>query len=73
MPRQHKQAKLAVAGMIGVGAAVVAGVVIPIAQKRWTATHSPGCHRFTGDCGPEELDRWVNEGGCCAQNPKTGK
>jgi hypothetical protein len=54
----------AVAGLVGFGAVLGARVVIPIVS-RWAQPHSEASP-LLAVCAEEELDRWANEGGCCA-------
>jgi hypothetical protein len=58
---------LAVAGLLGVGAVFGARLVLPIVHK-WAIPHSEACP-LLADCSDEDLDRWANEGGCCALSP----
>lgn len=60
--------RFAVVGLLGFGAVVSARVIRPLLQG-WESAHTEACP-LLADCSDEELDRWANEGGCCALAPK---
>lgn len=64
MSNPAKPKNLAFAGLLGLGALLSARAVRPIVNK-WAALHGASCPLIAAS-PDEDLDRWMNEGGCCA-------
>ena len=57
---------LAIAGLLGIGAVIGAHVVRPLVQKRASVSQD-SCPLPTASIA-DDVDRWANEGGCCASS-----